>query len=596
MEKKKNRPKSYDFFSGKNNPENKNIIKKIWKWFKIFIYTFIFGVTLTGCIQSFVIKTANNTGAGVEFYNSKEGVSPNAVIFEKNTRKDGVEEITIVKENKNFFVSNQDSPRKEIIETLNKQTNGKYGLWGNYNTLIVERDDQGNYLYPGSLDVSGQKIEEYLFFNSDADNYKQKIQWTEFSFVPENIVKQLETHDSKYINEKDPNINNYFINVKDYIIPNTDRIDNYNIFARDVLEFLNSKIKNLKIYNEGKLDKAIAEVKTKGKGASQEDLNLVINYSQNLKEVLKNTHFSKFYDSSVFFEPEKINNINDYSKMLAYRSSEPQKVIITWGDSWKLGPFYGLFIWPMSKLMTSILDSMSLEATGGWSAILTIIIAVLLTKIISFIFRFKTLFTQSKQQELQAKKAKIDAKYAQYKGNKQMEARQRQEISELYKKNNVSPVAQLQQAFITMPIFIAMWRILQGLPAIKSTTWLGINLASTSYQELFAGKWIYLPILLITIIIQLVQQLLPKFLNRKQNKRLMNASETEALKKQQKTQNYMIIIFILFGVLFQASLQVYWIVGGIWEIGQILFVHYFQRTNIFKEKVRPWINKPKKFA
>ena len=47
---------------------------------------------------------------------------------------------------------------------------------------------------------------------------------------------------------------------------------------------------------------------------------------------------------------------------------------------------------------------------------------------------------QTKQQELQGKKAVIDAKYASYKGNKQMEARKRQEMADLYKKEGVSPL------------------------------------------------------------------------------------------------------------------------------------------------------------
>ncbi|WP_436358734.1 membrane protein insertase YidC [Mycoplasma sp. 480] len=591
MEKNKQKPKSYDFFTGNNNSEKKNIWRKIWKWFKVLIYIFIFGVTLTGCIQSFAIKTSSHAGSGVEFYNSKEGIAPNAVVFEKQTNKEGKEVLNIKKNNDNFYVSNQDKERKDVIEALKKQAKGSYGQWGNYNTLIVYQSDkpvegQSSYQYPKGDNG------ELLYFNSTTENYNQKFNdWKEIKLLREFKDNIKLTHNAKYVNEKDPFIYSYFETVKDYIVPNEDFIENNNKFARDVIHYLNNQLVNFDKYNNNKLENAIKEIEEKGTGASEQSISLVNDYSANLREILKATHYTKIGDGIVAFEPGTAKNASD---LLSYKGAEPQKIIVTWGDAWQLGPFYGLFIWPMSKLMAALLDSMSLEGLQGWPAIITIIIAVILTKLLSFAFRFKTLFSQSKQQEVQAKKAKIDAKYAPHKGNKQMEARQRQEIAELYKKNNISPAAQFQALLITMPIFVAMWRILQGLPGIKATTWLGINLASTSYQELFAGQWIYLPILLFTVIIQLFQQILPRILNRKQNKRLINAAESQALKKQQKTQNYTMILFVVFGVIFQASLQVYWIVGGVWEIGQILFVHYFQRTKVFKEKVRPWINKPKK--
>lgn len=59
-------------------------------------------------------------------------------------------------------------------------------------------------------------------------------------------------------------------------------------------------------------------------------------------------------------------------------------------------------------------------------------------------------------QELNAKKAVIDAKYAPYKGNKQMEMRQKQEVADLYKKEGINPMSSLVTIFVTMPFFFAM--------------------------------------------------------------------------------------------------------------------------------------------
>jgi len=59
-------------------------------------------------------------------------------------------------------------------------------------------------------------------------------------------------------------------------------------------------------------------------------------------------------------------------------------------------------------------------------------------------------------QELQGKKAVIDAKYAAYKGNKQMEMRKNQEVQELYKKEGVSMFGSIGSIFLTMPFFLAI--------------------------------------------------------------------------------------------------------------------------------------------
>ncbi|AGQ51286.1 hypothetical protein MHL_2860 [Mesomycoplasma hyopneumoniae 7422] len=134
---------------------------------------------------------------------------------------------------------------------------------------------------------------------------------------------------------------------------------------------------------------------------------------------------------------------------------------------------------------------------------------------------------------------------------------------------------------------------MQGIPSFKVTYFLGLELAATSYQKLFEGYWIYLPIIIVTVLVQALQQIIPKILNKKKSNRIMNVQENETLKKQQKTQRIVSIIFIFFGVIFQASLQIYWIIGGVWEILQTLGIFYLQKSNFYREKMRPWLERKK---
>jgi YidC/Oxa1 family membrane protein insertase len=75
---------------------------------------------------------------------------------------------------------------------------------------------------------------------------------------------------------------------------------------------------------------------------------------------------------------------------------------------------------------------------------------------LTLLLTYKSVFSQAKQQTLAPKKAKIDAKYAAYKGNKQMEQKKRQETSELYKKNNINMLTPLLSTLVSMPIFLSM--------------------------------------------------------------------------------------------------------------------------------------------
>ncbi|MGL4343109.1 MAG: membrane protein insertase YidC [Metamycoplasmataceae bacterium] len=278
---------------------------------------------------------------------------------------------------------------------------------------------------------------------------------------------------------------------------------------------------------------------------------------------------------------------NSKHSFLLNGSTEPQKPIINWSDAWGLGPFYGLVVYPIAFVVNSL--SHSIPAMAGWGSVISIAVAVIVARLFTFLVTYKSAFAQSKQANLAPKKAKIDAKYADFKGNKVMEQRKRQEISELYKKNNINMLTPILSALISMPIFLAMWRVIQGIPILKSTDWLGINFSSLSYQELFSGAWQYLPLMIVAVLIQAGSQLVPRLLNKKRMSERANVAEKAALKKANKTQNIMMGVFIFMALIFEAGIQIYWIVGGIWMMLQSLMIHHIQKTKIFKEKLIKYV-------
>ncbi|WP_434336920.1 membrane protein insertase YidC [Mesomycoplasma conjunctivae] len=605
MSNKHPRPKAYEFFNPKPNKDKKKINftwKGFWKVIKIFLYTMIFSFTLTGCIQSFVVKSSSNVGEGTEFYQNDKTVIPNYTIFKKDETNPNALVRTTTKGN-NFLISadNNKIDGQTILESLKKQSenNGsKSTYFGDFSSLIIFENEKGfEYL-------RGDKNNEFLFFTSADKQYIQKNNWTPI-FIPspkflvlikdEKFVRdglfytQTElTSDNKNVLQV-RNIDKFFYKLDNKLPP---VYRPYSTFARDVFQSIYNKILTLDQFKDGKLEALINKFEAvKGVDFDANDFKTLTSYANTIKQLLPTTNFTKFDIANNTYT----YNLDEHAKpqTIAYQNKDASRPIVTWGDSWKLGPFYSIFVYPLSKIILSISESQSLSQWNGWITVLAIVAVVVLTKTLSFIFRFKTIFGQSKQLELQAKKAKIDAKYEAYQKNKVMQQRQRQEIAELYKKNNFSPFAPFSQVLVTTPIFIAVWRVLQGIPSLKVTFFLGLELSATSYQQLFAGQWIYLPILILVVVTQALQQLVPKWLNKKKTNRIINASESEAMKKQLKTQRIITIVFIFFGVVFQTSLQIYWIIGGIWEVAQSLGIFYLQKSKFYRDKMQPFLRKKK---
>lgn len=224
----------------------------------------------------------------------------------------------------------------------------------------------------------------------------------------------------------------------------------------------------------------------------------------------------------------------------------------------------------------------------GWSVILALVVTVIFVRLIAFFISLKSTFGQSKLEEINRKKAKIEAKYAEYKGDKAMQQKKQMEISQLYKESKISPFSSMVSLLITMPILFVVYRIISSAPEIKQASWYGIQLSTSSISRVIAKDFIYLPLIIFSVAVQALATYMPKILNWKKKKsERVDAYEKEAMKKSNRTNNIVQLIFIFIGVIFSAGLQIYWIISGIWTIFQTIFVHYFTKTRFFKEKVEP---------
>ncbi|AMD81581.1 putative inner membrane protein translocase component YidC [Mycoplasmopsis canis PG 14] len=700
----------FNYFSNPENDPNEKrrvFFKKSWKITKILLYLFAFSVTLTGCVQSFVLKTSSNVGNSIEFYSNKEDIAPKLNTFKpesvsntinkydnEGNLKEGQEiklSLDVLKQNEdaNILVDN-----KDIIKKLSEQSStnkGEYGKPGVFSSGFSTQDISNEKL--SSLGYSTNNKNEkfhiiernnkFLFRNESELKYSyvndlssvdnEILIWT---YVPDSNVPfiELKKHEKNSVNSSGKEIKTQINSVDadgkytvsyvsglqkvDFVseetlnaisesTTETKSIAN-RAFARDVLQtFYNysfgkesSFLKELNKVTLAERQKSFAsfseyfkylvslitdkENKIKNNNEelfklSQEEYAIINIYQEvvtswmskfgivpardaksKFKTYLSNKiinssnkydvnkysieEFLIDYNSNVstFNQNDKNEKTSEFYTNILFAGDYPIQPIYTWKQAWEYGPFYGLLVYPLSVMVQSLRQAM--PELNGWATIIAILIAVIFTRLLVLAFSFKATMMQSIQEGLKSKKAAIEAKYIGFENNKTMKMKKNQEIQALYSKYNINPMDQFANLLLSMPIFFAMWRVIQGIPEIKQTVWLGINFSSVSWQKVTSGEFVYLWILIAAILVQLISQLLPQLLNRRKNNLTMTISEKQALKKSERTQRIMMIVFTGITILFSAGVQVYWLFGGLWQIAQVLGIHKLKKTKWFKQK------------
>ncbi|UUM19867.1 MULTISPECIES: membrane protein insertase YidC [unclassified Mycoplasma] len=674
------RSDKFNYFLQNKDPgeRRKKLLKRSWKWLKIITVIIVLGFTLTGCIQSFVIKQSTNVGAGLEFTSSKDKIGPKVTVLEE--QKETLElpssgensettkiNINTYKQNTNAnpYISNQ-----TVLDQVKKQLNGQdgeKGYFGRDNTyssgIVLNKDkdtiyhnQNNNYLVAAISARSDIKRElpDYNFVNEIKDIYFFNFYSKENNKIE--FLKYLKPNKSESekteltSNAKDA-INNGVISVgwvsglsklDPYTETKISSINGENKFEqqekllikkfnRDVLQMFYNKTfapdsdfvkqlgKDPSLFLKEKIDQAqinaqakkpvlftltpkqevlIQEyIKLMGSWFSQTGYTLqdktafdpkeeAQNSDQNAKATSANSNENKTaekpQDPRTYLYDQNLIQIDNNVNRLTFQDPLPLLNISTWGKAWKYGPFYGIFVYPTSAVINALSEWIGI--LNGWGTIIVIFLVTFIIRGAVFALTFKSTAKMSVQEELKSKRAIIEAKYADFENNKAMKARKAQELQALNKKYNISFLDTIGAQILTLPIFITMWRAIQIIPSIKSTEWLGINFSSTSYTKVGEGEFIYLLVLVIAVLIQLISSVLPMLLNKKRYKERTSLKEQQALKKQERTQRIMIIVFTVFVILFSAGVQIYWIFTGLFTIIQTLVMWRVKKTQWFKDR------------
>lgn len=620
---KKNRSKFLDYFINSvksDDPQNnkkeksKKILKIIWKVIKIVSLVFLLTITLTACIQIINIKAGSLPGSGFEYYVKKEEVSPIVKTFKYN-------DVTKI-----YEIDNSDIKyiHKEHTKPLIEQSEKDFSSYGEGFSSSVVFDEEKEIVKGNTIKAPYSKDGRYLFryqptkkqeefnrANNQVNTYKPLndfnnvagVKLTDY-LIPTHKILSISNGEIKTIKPESSPLVTYKTdqpNKIDYIhfskigLADPNNIDE--IYARDVLASLLNKtfahqyyIDALKEVNSTSILDFVNSLVTYNEAENvyiPKDIELSVTQKVLLDTYIKAVT-SYFRLSGYQIDPLQVAPFSAPLKFSQATTRENlynpihQVVMSSWIDAWKIDHFHALIVYPLTKMMNALSDV--LPYASGWASILVIVISLFVVRLIALVITRKSLFSQQKQQELTPKKAKIEAKYASFKGNKVMENRKRMEIQELYKKNGLNIFSTLVTAVVSMPIFLAMYRSINSIPELKSTTWLGITFSVNSAREIISGSWVYLPLLLIAFTVQTISMLLPMILTAKRNKERTNLIEKQQIRKQNRIQYIMVGIFSFFILGINAGVQIYWIFGGIWTIFQTLAIHYIICSKWYRRK------------
>lgn len=252
-------------------------------------------------------------------------------------------------------------------------------------------------------------------------------------------------------------------------------------------------------------------------------------------------------------------------------------------------PFYAFFVWPAAFVVTEFMWA-TRSWVGGMNAFLAIFLLLLFIRVLTMAISLKSTLQNEKMTEIQGQVAEINAKYKDSKDAQSKQMKQ-QEIMALYNKNNVKPFAAFEQMFLTLPIFLIIYRVVTIVRPIKVTILFGIwNFAASPLTQIFSNfvnmGWTYIFFLIIVAGSQIFSMKMPQLFARKRNRAANTASDAgkKQYKRTQRTQNIFMIVMVVIVAFSAVGVGVYWFLNSLFTVLQAWIMHVIITKRKTKEK------------
>ena len=206
--------------------------------------------------------------------------------------------------------------------------------------------------------------------------------------------------------------------------------------------------------------------------------------------------------------------------------------------SLKLAVDYGMFT-IVAVPIHAVLDFMH-RISGNWG--MAIILLVLVLNLVLYKLSAAQYVSSAKMRKL---KPRMDALKERYGDDKQ---KMQQAMMELYKKEKINPVSGCLPLVVQIPVFFALYVVLRESVELRQAPFFG-----WIHDLSVADPYFVLPIL--NMLVMLAQQFL--------------MPQTPGMDPtQQKMMRFMPIVFSVLFAFFPAGLVLYYVVNGLWRLGQ----------------------------
>ena len=260
----------------------------------------------------------------------------------------------------------------------------------------------------------------------------------------------------------------------------------------------------------------------------------------------------------------------------------------------------GIILWPLKWAVELVLVAwhtlftvVGLPAAAGITWVLAIVGLVLVVRSALIPLFVRQIKSQRKMMEIAPELRKIQEKYKGKKDQMSREAMSRETMA-MYKKHGTSPVSSCLPLLVQMPIFFALFSVLNDVTKHAQAGIGGVGLLSPELTEEFynaklfgvaslhdtlIGAWeaqavgwqVTVGILLVLVVLMIVSQ----FFTQLQiiSKNLSPEAKTGQAYQMQKIMLYVLpFAFVFSGVFFPLGVVIYWFTSNLWTMGQQFLV------------------------
>lgn len=257
----------------------------------------------------------------------------------------------------------------------------------------------------------------------------------------------------------------------------------------------------------------------------------------------------------------------------------------------------GTILWPLKWAVELILvawhwlfTAVGLPAASGITWILSIVGLVIVVRASVFPLFVRQIKSQRKMMEIAPEMKKIQEKYRGKKDQLSREAMSRETMG-LYKKHGTSPMSSCLPLLIQMPIFFALFSVLNDVSKHADAGIGGVGLLSAELTKQFYDATIFgsvslhgtlgqaietqNTIAIVLLVILVVLMIGSQFFTQLQiiSKNLSPEAKTGQAYQMQKIMLYVLPLgFIFSGVFFPLGVVVYWFISNLWTMAQQFLV------------------------